>query len=447
VASLRETVRELKARLGLDSRNSSKPPSSDPPGKGGAAPGRRRTGRKRGGQPGHVGKTREPFREDQIDRRVHVRLERCHHCDASLRGAAHDLVAPVRHQVVEIPAAAAFVTEYVLERARCPRCGVVTRAPLPQDVGRGMVGLRLQAVAALLVGRFRLTRREGAQLLQDLYGAKARIATGTLSALEARSQAALAPCYQEVAEAVCNAEVVHADETTFGRRPTRKWLWTACTGMLSFFRIDDERSRRAFQKLLPGYKGILVTDRYGAYDSHPPLLRQNCWAHIKRDFQALVDRGPPAAPAGYAGLRACREITRGWSDLQAGRLQRAGLARRLGPTRDALKNSLERYRHSPDRKTRALCGDLLRRWSSLWTFLRRDGVAPTNNLAEREIRPAVIWRKTCFGCRSRRGERFVATMLTVTRTLRNQSRGVLEFLVASLRAHQMSRPHPSLLPP
>ncbi|MGH7895280.1 MAG: IS66 family transposase [Candidatus Binatia bacterium] len=443
VRELREELRDLRARLHLDSRNSSKPPSSDPPGVPPSS--RPPSGRKAGGQPGHEGKTRERFAPEEVDRRVEVPVTRCHFCDAALPRAGRETLLPARHQVVDLPVASAVVTEYVLERAVCAGCGVVTGAPLPEGVPASVVGPRLHAALVLLVGRYRLSRREAQALAVDLFGPKARIALGTLGALEARAVEALELAYREAARVVRTGAVVHADETSFRRGRRKTWLWTAATERASFFRIDAFRSKEAFGRLLPDFQGVLTTDRWASYHDHPPNERQLCWAHLKRNFQELVDRKGAAAPIGHAGLRACANVFDAFEDHRAGRLEHASLARRLAPTRRALFASLHRFRDSPDRAARALCRDLLRHFPSVFTFTRRRGVPPTNNLAERELRPAVLWRKGSFGCQSERGERFVDRMLTVVRTLRRQGRNLLDFLEASIRASLRGSRPPRLL--
>lgn len=440
---IREELRDLRARLGLTSRNSSKPPSSDPPG---APPaGRPPSGRKPGGQAGHEGKSRERFAAEEIDRRVDVPSTRCHFCEAPIPHAGVETLPPARHQVVDLPVASAVVTEYLLERVVCPGCGVVTRAPLPDGVPASAVGPRLHAALVMLIGRYRLSRREARALAVDLFGPKACVALGTLSALEARAAEALGPAYREAERVVRSAGVVHADETSFRRKGRNTWLWTASTEEASFFHLDRERSKEAFRRLLPDFSGVLATDRWASYHDHPPNERQLCWAHLKRNFQELVDRKGASAPVGHAGLRACADVFDAFEDHWAGRLALTGLARRLAPTRHALASSLRRFRNHPDRRARALCRDLLRHFPSLFTFTRRTGVPPTNNLAERELRPAVLWRKGSFGCQSERGERFVDRMLTVVRTLRRRGCHLLDFLDASIvAAIRGSRP-PRLL--
>jgi transposase len=443
IAQLREEIRELRARLKLDSTNSSKPPSSDPPGAGTKPPADKKKRRRRGAQPGHEGKSRPPFAPDQVDRTETHDPTACHLCGSAV--TVDPALDPVRHQVVDIPPATAQVTEHVCGRGVCPCCGVITTAPLPPDVPSGIVGPRLQAVLALLVGRYRLSRREAQDAVVALFGPKAEFALGTISALESRTSTALEAAYREAENAVRKAAVVCADETSFRRATQLTWLWTACTHLVSFFRIDRQRSKAAFRRLLPEVSGVLSTDRYGAYGEHPANRRQLCWAHLKRNFQELVDRGGAAAPLGCAGLRACADVVAASLDHREGRLRFASLAQRLAPTRKALLLALEDHSDSPDKKARAMARSLGRCFVSLWTFTRWQGVESTNNLAEREIRPAVLWRKNSFGCQSRNGERFVERMLTVNRTLRHQKRHLLDFLEQTIRAHAAGRRPPSLI--
>jgi transposase len=164
-AALQERVRELDARLGQTSANSSRPPSADPP----QAPPRPKappSGRKRGGQPGHRGACRGLLPVEQVDEVVPVVPERCRHCgqpfpETTARGRGRAW----RHQVVELLPLAVRVTEYQMAVRRCADCGKRTRASLPPGVPRRPFGARLTAVVALLSGRYRLSRREVRQLL------------------------------------------------------------------------------------------------------------------------------------------------------------------------------------------------------------------------------------------------------------------------------------------
>ena len=298
VAILQEKVRELTARLNQDSSNSSKPPSSDVPWKQ-----RRKqkpTGRKSGGQPGHEGKTREPLPPDEVDRTIAVVPEKCAGCRSALR-AEDALADPFRHQVIDIPPVVAQVVEYALHDVKCPRCGVVTSADLPEVMPAGCASPRFQAIMALLTGRARVTRREARDIAVALFGEKARVSLGTVSAMEARTSKALESAYEQALGAIQQADFVHCDETSWREGSKLAWLWGAVTPKLKVFRIDGRRNREAFRKLLFAFDGILITDRWSVYRAHDTQMRQLCWAHLLRNFRELHMRGGKAKSLGRCG--------------------------------------------------------------------------------------------------------------------------------------------------
>src|SRR6266550_4504874 len=247
-AVLQERIRELEARLGQTSANSSRPPSSDPP----EAPARPKappTGRKRGGQPGHRGVHRALLPVEQVDEVVVVVPEDCRHCQQPFpESTGHRRGRVWRHQVVELLPLAVRVTEYQMVRRRCAQCGKRTRADLPAGVPRGPFGARLTAVVALLSGRYRLSRREVRQLLQDLWGV--RVSLGAVVRQEQAQSAALAPIVEEARAAVQQAAVVNMDETGWRQERKRAWLWTVVTAEVTVFRIDRSRGGAVVEGLL-----------------------------------------------------------------------------------------------------------------------------------------------------------------------------------------------------
>jgi len=442
-AVLQDKVRELTARLNQDSSNSSKPPSSDKPWKE-----RRKqkpTGRNPGGQPGHKGKTRKPFKPEEVDRSVEFHPDRCGICDSALR-AEDSIDDPVRHQIVEIPPVAAEVIECVLHRIRCRSCGEITAADLPEDVPTGCTGVRFQAIMTLLTGRCRLSRREAREIAVALFGPKARVSLGTVAAMERRTSTALRPAYDEALDAVQSADFVHCDETSWRESNRLAWLWGAVTPKLKVFRIDRRRNREAFRKLLFTFEGILVTDRFSVYRAHDTERRQLCWAHVLRNFRGLEERGGKARSLGVNGQKIVKTVFKEWYRFREGEITRLGLRRKLVPLRRRLKRLLRRHANNPVRAARALVTDLREYGAALWTFAKVEGLEPTNNAAERAIRKAVLWRKGSFGSASPAGSRFVERMLTVTESLRAQGRSILDFLEGTLRAGLCGQPQPSLLP-
>jgi transposase len=379
-AVLRERVQELEARLGQTSANSSRPPWSDPS----QASAKRRppsSGRRRGGQPGHQGACRGLLPVEQVDEVVAVVPERCQHCQQPLRETTTRRRGRAwRHQIVELLPLAARVTEYQMRVRRCPACGKRTRAELPPGVPRRPFGARLAAMIALLSGRYRLSRQEVRDLLQDLWAV--RVSLGAVVRQEQVQSAALAPVVEEACFTVQQAAVVNIDET--GWRQDKRWagLWTVTTATLTVFWIERRRSGAAIEGLLGSeFTGVVGSDRWSAYSRFPAERRALGYAHLKRDFQAQVDRGGEAAPIGHWGLAAIERLFSLWRRFRAGECDRQELRWRLIPLQARMGRLLQRGQGNPDRKAAGLCRGLRKWWAALWTFARADGVEPTNNVA------------------------------------------------------------------
>jgi transposase len=444
VAALSAQVAELTARLKQDSTNSSRPPSSDPPG---SRPPKPPPGARRpGGQPGHPGRFRMLRPLDAVDVLIPCLPERCGGCGAALAGAAGACDPPdERRQVVEVPRVAATVTEYRLAARRCGGCGQMTRATVPDGVGPEGFGPHLTAVVAVLTGRYRLSKREAAQCLTDLFGVD--LCVGSVCALEQAMSAALAPVVDEAQTAVQQAPVANLDETGWRQGRKRAWVWTVVTATLTIFHIDRSRGGKVAQALLgAAWAGIVGSDRGTMYSWLPAERRQVCWAHLKRDFQKLVDWGPGARLIGQRLLAIEAQVFAAWHRFRRGEIDRPALVQLLTPLQAEMAQVLEDAITGPDAKAAGVCWELRKLWPALWTFAVVPGVAPTNNAAERALRPAVLWRKGSFGTHSADGSRFVERMLTVTTTCRQQGRPVLDVLTTAITAARCGVTPPSLLP-
>lgn len=159
-----------------------------------------------------------------------------------------------------------------------------------------------------------------------------------------------------------------------------------------------------------------------------------------------MDRGGEAEPIGRWGLAEIERLYALWHRFRAGEYDRQALRRRLIPLQARMGRLLRHGVESSDRKVAGLCRGLRKWWPALWTFARVEGVEPTNNVSERALRPAVLWRKGSFGSDSERGSRFVERLRTVVVTRRQQGRPLLDFLVEAGEAALRGRPPPSLLP-
>jgi transposase len=443
VAELLARVAELEAKLGMNSRNSSKPPSSDPPNVA-ARPKRKPSGRKRGGQPGHKGTTRSLLPPEKVTRTVDLRPEKCERCGKALAG---DDPKPKRRQVIDVPPVAPDVTEYRQHTLPC-ECGATTTAPFPPGAGSSAFAPRLKAMLAMSSAVYRLSRRTVEGLMDDFFGVD--ISLGSVSACEEKVSEAVAAPVAEAREHVERAAVAHADETGYrevpaeGERPKKAWLWAAVTPLVTVFLVHAKRSAVAAKELLGSFAGILVSDRWSAYSFIDAARRQLCWAHLLRDFEWIAEFGAEAL--GKALVEETKLMFLWWHEFKAGSLSRSGFQERMVPLMERAEALLEEGAACGRKKTAGKCRKILELRAALWTFVWREGVGPTNNAAERALRPAVLWRKGSFGSASPRGSRFVERMLTVAATCRQQGRSVLDYLVAACDAHARGEPAPSLLP-
>jgi transposase len=444
VAALQRENIELRARLGQNSSNSSRPPSSDLPGTR-RPPKQTPSGRSPGGQPGHPGHQRVLLPLDQVDHVIPLVPAVCRQCGELLPATAGPGdPADERQQVTELPPPRAAVTEYHLAARRCRGCGTVTRASRPADVGAGSFGPRLQALVALLSGRYRLSRREVAQLMGDVWGAQ--VGLGSVVELEQATSAALAPVVAEAQAMAQQAAVANMDETGWREGRRKAYLWVMVTALLTVFRVDRTRSGQVARELLgPSWCGIVGSDRFSGYAWLEVPRRQVCWAHLKRDFQQMVDWGGAAAPIGTAALAIESCVFERWHRFRAGAIDRATLQRELDPLRLELRELLLAGATSEHAKAAGRCAELLRLWPALWSFARYAGVEPTNNAAEQALRPAVLWRKGSFGTHSPAGSRFAERLLTVSATCRQQGRDLLGFLIAVNQAARLGTLPPSLI--
>lgn len=436
VGQLEARLADLGARLNQDSSNSSKPPSSDPP-SAKPAPPKTPSGKPRGGQPGHPKRSRPALPPDEV---VELRAGTCRHCLTPLAG---DDPEPIRHQVVEIPPVRPHVTEYRCHRLTCPQCGRVNCPTLPADRRSGY-GPRVQAVCGLLAGAYRIGKRGVARLLQDVFGVP--ISPAVVCKLQQRTADALGPV-AAAAHAHVTGKPANVDETGWREGKKRGWLWVAVTATVTVFLVRLSRGRKVLAELIPGEAGVLTTDRYPVYDHLASGERQVCWAHLRRDFQGMIDRDDAGSPIGEDLLMHADILLRHWKRVRDGTLTRSGFRRtHLGWIRTEVRALLTRGAVCGCAKTAGVCRELLSIEPGLYTFAAVEGVEPTNNAAERALRHAVCWRKTSYGTDSAGGSRFVERVLTVVASCRQQGRNVLAFLTDAIQAARNGTTTPSLIP-
>jgi transposase len=445
IAELEARVLELEGQL-RDLLDRLKPPAPPRPAPDlPAGPAKRPTGRKPGAQDGHPPHLKRRLPPERVSHVVTFVPQRCHKCAARLPAeAGPGDPSPTWHQVAELPPLAAEVTEYQGHYRTCPCCGAVNHAAIPEAVGAHGVGPRLSATLSYLAGSHGMSKRGLEEVAEAVFDAP--LALGTVANLEAEMSAALAGAHQEALGAVAAAAVKNVDETGWKERGKKRWLWVAATGTLAAFIISPWRNLKALLRLLGAdFVGILCSDRWRAYDEWPLMQRQVCWAHLKRNWEKLVERGGKAKAIGQACLEVHRRVFELWHLYRGGGISYQQLDDAMAPLMLVLQEVLLAGGRSRDRKLARHCARVLEVSPALWAFLVCAGVEPTNNHAERVLRPAVLWRRRSFGCHSAAGCRFVERLLTVVQSLRLQKRSVLAFLHETLCAHRSNTPMPRLV--
>ena len=370
-----------------------------------------------------------------------LKPEQCTHCQAPLLG---DDPTPWRHQVIEIPPMKPVVTEYQWHQLVCAACGEVTRAPWPEGVPSGTYGPRVQATVSLCTGAYRLSKRTTQQMMDAVFGVP--MSVGTIGPVERATTAAVAAPVEEAHSYVHEQAVAHLDETSWRQGGKRAWLWVAVTSWVTVFVVRMSRGGHVARALLgETFSGILVTDRYSGYNWYPVRWRQLCWAHLMRDFEAMRGRGGRSEEIGDALLAQAHQMFTWWHRVRQGTLTRSTFRSYMTPLRREVERLLEAGSRCGVSKTAGTCRDILKRREALWTFVQVEGVEPTNNTAERAIRPGVLWRKGSFGTQSEEGARFVESMMTVVSTLKQQQRNVFEYLTTTCEAALRGEAAPSLL--
>lgn len=436
IAVLQEQVALLQERVKLDSRNSSKPPSSDGPGSGNRAQ-RRASLRKRGAQKGHPGSYRALVDEDRVDVVTDCPAPTACECG----GAVAAVGKPLRHQVFDLPPVVQpEVQEYRLFSGRCAQCGRIHRAALPPGVPRGQIGPRALAFIGVLGTHYHLTQFKIRDLLARMMGVD--FSVGAISQAQGKLAQALKAPVAQAAATLSSASVIHMDETRFPREGSGNWVWAVVQPKLAVFTILPSRARYVIRDLIgDNPQAVVVSDRYAAYAYVDARQRQVCWAHLIRDFTRMAQR------PGKAGRIGRRLLGLGYVMF---RWRERGLTthEQFEPIQRRLRSALEAGAAAEHlcSRTANTCANVLKLWPALWGFIDHPGVEPTNNAAEQALRTLVLKRKISGPTRSRRGDEFIARGYSVMESCRRQGRDLLDYLHGAVIAWIDKTTPPSLVP-
>jgi len=411
IGQLIKRVEELEARLGQNSQNSSRPPSSDPPyqrdnreSKGTGKPGAKK---------GHKGHQQVLLTPTEV---VPVPPKPCE-CGCQ---QVENLKAFYTHQHIELPEIEMQITHFVLQEGKCMACGRTCKGVVPEGFQVGY-GPRFTGLIGELSASQRSSRSAVKEFCQSLLGVA--ISSGGIQRCVDRVSEAVLPHYVAIAERARSIMVNFIDETSWYQHGVLAWLWVMVNSSVAFFSIKASRSKKAFEELIGHWAGILVSDGYGVYRKWVNQ-RQTCLAHLIRKAKGLAERKDPVvARFGERVVSELRRLTQ-WANAPPTQGEVATWYARMC-------HLIDRHRDRKDEVGR-LAKHLDREMAHLWVFLIEDGVEPTNNRAERALRFAVLWRRMMQGSFNEKADRWVERVLSLRETCRIRGLPTYPVLVEAL---------------
>jgi len=428
-----DEIADLKEKLNLNSKNSSKPPSTDQKPNTSLKLRKKRKPRK--------GITRSNYPPERVDRSIECIRETCPYCGSQ---SIENEGTPEAFQQAELPEVRAIITEYLLCKYSCKDCGKKSVADLPTGVPDSAFGPRLMGLFATLTGALHVAKREAIQLIKDLYDVD--IGLGSAPNIEERVANALDSVYDRIHNLVIGGVFCkHFDETSWRDSGKRRYAWVASCSVAAFFRLHANRNRKAFEELLGkevnGFQA--VTDRYSVYATIGKF-HQYCLAHLIRDFHCYAERDGPDGEMGEALTHEFVRICGIHQDYRKGEISLKQRNMRIGHRKRQVEFWLDDGFANGSDKFSVLCKTLLDDFNKLWTFTKVYGMEPTNNLAERDLRKLVIWRKKSFGTRSARGQRFVERITSIVETAKRHGKNALRFIQDAVTNFFAGKPAPHI---
>ena len=438
---LSQRLREVERRLGLDSQNSSKPPSTDSLLTRKKRPKTKGSKKKRGAQKGHEGSHRLLWEPERVDTIVaHFPSS----CSCGHEFEARDAIGlPQRHQVFDLPSRLIQCTEHHLFACQCAACGEVTRATLKPETRKGF-GPRLVALLGTLSVMLRAPRRGLLQFMSEVLEVPASLG-GVVNALEETSQA-LGPAWHQVKRALSQDARVGIDETGWALAGSRHWLWVLQSPRAALFRVAKRRSQMvAFDLLKESQAQLILSDRYGAYHWIEPGRHQVCRAHLLRDWEAISQRAGPLGTVGDKLVKLEKRLHRGWRKHQNQKQSWQEFVRQATTIRQAMEKVCWRAKGQKEKCPAVLDWMVQENGQRAWTFLEHEGSDLTNNASERALRGPVIQRKISWGSNSLGGCRLMERLWSVSETCRLGAQDVLTTITAYVQAHRTQTAPPALI--
>lgn len=403
-------IHELKDKLGVNSSNSSLPPSRDINKiKNKHRP---KSGRNPGGQPGHKGYSYQPLPPDKI---INVFPKKTCSC-------GHIVEVTDKYysqQKVEIPPIHPYVEEYRCFHGICTHCLKKTAASIPKGIQRDLLGQNAKAIICALNGFFHNSKRDLQVILKDIFNLP--ISLGLVSNTAKRVHQQLSLPYQNIEEKLTKSSYLHIDETGHKSQGKKGWAWIFTNNSHTLLKLTLSRSKKVLEKVLgKAYRGYVISDRYSSYNYFLSSQRQICWSHLQRDFERLAQSSNATLSLyGHSLVALSREIFALNKALLSHKIKESyfiGRIKKLKKRLFYIFKHILKIKEVP--KAHGLVKQLQKSFEQMWRFVENRSIAMTNNLAERQIRKYVLYRKKLLFTWSQWGNEYVERILSLFLTAR-----------------------------
>jgi len=422
---LLEENQQLKERLGLNSTNSSLPPSRDlyRVKKQNTTPSLRNPG----GQPGHRAHSYQAMTADEV---IELIPTQCN-CGAEVVIEGHF----TREQKIEIPPIKPYVKEYRRYKGRCSRCGKKVIAPLPEGVGKDLLGPHAKAIIASFNGYFHNSKREVKQILEEIFHLP--ISLGLVSNTAKRVKEKLIKEYQQIEEAIKTSPYLHIDETGHKSKGKRGWAWIFTNKEVSMLKLTPCRGKQVLVDTLGKYEGYVISDRYGIYNHFKQEQRQICWSHLERDYERFAHSlHGGLSEQGARLVEIAKEVFSLNKALIREQIEASYFVRRINRLKKklgAIFKQILRIRGIP--QAHRVIRRIQKSFEMMWLFAKERAIAMTNNLAERQLRKYVIYRKKLLFTWSEWGNQFVERILSLYLSCRLKKTSAFAQLYQAISTH------------
>lgn len=442
VEELMARVAELEKRLNMNSSNSSKPPSSDGLKRKTKSLRRNNTGRKPGGQPGHTGQTLHQSPAPDI---IHsIALDHCPDCGTDLRD--QPVASEEKRQVFDLPPIAMEVSEHRAECKWCPACAKWITAPFPSGVSAPVqYGHGMQSVMSYLNAGQLLPCERTADVCEDLFGH--RPSAGSVVRAVARCAEKIAPAVERIARELHQAKQLHADETGVRCAGKTNWIHVASTATHTLYHHSAKRGREGFDAggVLPDYRGNLITDFWGSYDTLQQCDHSRCNAHLLRELTSFSEDGHRWAEGLIAALLAMKQA----ADDARGRERKHITPATLKPlladydrwiskglkAHPKLAKAAGKRGRAKQSKAHNLLARMHEKRDEVLRFAHDLNVPFDNNQAERDLRMIKVQQKVSGCFRSERGARIFCAIRSYLSTTRKHGLNIMESIKTAFAGH------------